>query len=123
MGHRSIQRVLFTDLVEKFGEPWKNFGQRICRNKFIREYLRKIQAGTCSQCGLMIRKGGQLHHLDYLHLCRSDEVPPDCKTCSEEAPDSFAACVRRLTLVHRRCHMFIHGVVETRAHRSRRRAE
>lgn len=95
---------------QEYGERWKNFGRRICKNGFVYRHLLKIQGGRCPQCRRAIRTPAHIHHLDYAHLCRSDDVPPDCRECNRDTPGAFQSCIRRLLLVHRKCHMAIHGI-------------
>lgn len=110
---------------------WKIFSSRICRNPFVRRFLFERSYGDCPWCGHLLVGNTVVHHIDYLHECRSSETVklhsptdrkpdrvcdvPDCESCHREFQRSFDACMSRIALVHFGCHNQIHRSAPTRA--------
>ena len=106
---------------------WKMFALRVRRNPFMKMTKQDEQDNTCPVCHEYVNANmGTLHHMDYEHLCISDVCAkfssptekrptrmisaPDCERCLKTNPAEFAECAKRLVLVHKRCHMKIHGL-------------
>lgn len=110
---------------------WMIFSSRICRNPFVRRFLFERSYGDCTWCGHLLVGETVIHHIDYRHACRSEDVVklhsptdrkpdrvcevPDCERCHREFPRSFDACIGRIALVHIGCHNQIHRSTQTRS--------
>ena len=52
-----------------YDDSWKVFSERICKNDFVKSYLRKVQNNLCSVCKKEIDDSEVIHHVDYDHKC------------------------------------------------------
>ena len=97
------------------GLAWRTFSQALCRNPFVKARLLNEQKCICPVCLQKLNMQNSItHHIDYDYECQyivhKEEWPlltgrpvPDCEGCSEEHPDWFGSCLKRLRLVHSPC--------------------
>lgn len=106
-------------LTESDQKKWKNFKNRIPRSSFIKNKLKNRQSNTCPICSNILNNNIVVHHIDYDHLCVSENYQkqkspthknpnrelnvPNCINCNRINP-----CLDRLVLIHNSCHMILH---------------
>jgi len=107
------------------------FAKKITKNPWVKDYKFAMQEGLCPICNRVLKiDAAVIHHIDYDNTCMHIfneasliEYPhptekrenrtvrvPDCSECMEEEPERFKECMDRIVLVHRTCHMKIHGL-------------
>lgn len=105
-------------------EAWLNFGRRITKNPFVKQFLISRDGNCCSWCKKRFIKGTNIHHISYDHSCSFHKttrisrvtsvgrirtsIIPDCQSCSIEQPMAFQNCISKLVIVHPVCNRLIY---------------
>ncbi len=112
-------RVSHEKYSGKYEIEWKNFGQRITKNSFVRKYLEKKEGKICCRCNKVLNQFYHVHHRDYDHKCKSRDTiiveytdtmgiivqaeTPDCESCKNDSNKMFMQCMKKLALAHPFC--------------------
>lgn len=95
-------------IKHKFTNNYMNFGKRICKNEFMKNYLLTIYKNICPICkNIILDEKVTIHHIDYDNTCIYDTKNPDCGRCCEEHNDKFNQCIKCIVPVHKVCNAVI----------------
>jgi len=111
------------NFAEYRSEAWMLFARRMQKNPYMQSFVTQRDSNKCQWCGKRCLKPGQLHHVDYEHVCsfgktigisrptekrpNATRIVPDCESCSKFNPEWFAGCAARVVLVHGICNAAI----------------
>lgn len=108
-----IPPILGRNIKKKYGEDpqWILYGEKLCRNKFMRDQLLEREKYICPVCGKKILKSkAVIHHRNYDNICKynkSEKNIPCCKECSINNPEYFNECEKGIICVHPYCNYII----------------
>jgi hypothetical protein len=97
-------------------DEWWLFSEGVCRNAYMRNWLRRASGYRCACCVEPLKKGDRedLHHRRYDWQCTftktidkehrdwqrdaqkgESEAVPDCKSCHDDSSSRFGRCAEK----------------------------
>jgi hypothetical protein len=118
---KDLRSNVFANLTESERTRWKIFTGLLARTPYMAHLLCNQQGGVCPICQRPISLDkSQIHHKDYKYLCHYDTFLRIAKPAidrpsriikiarCEECSDT-SGCTDRISLIHKRCHIYLHA--------------